>query len=111
MTRVLHIGKFYPPYKGGMETHLQQLCRSLSRDMEVEVIVANDSLRTAHDRDGDIHIHRIGSIANMASAPICPGMASAIRRTKADIVHLHSPNPTAVLAYFASRHPGKLVVT
>jgi rhamnosyl/mannosyltransferase len=111
MTRVLHIGKFYPPYKGGMETHLQQLCRAISHDVEVEVIVANDRPRTQHDRDGNIPIHRIGAIATLASAPICPGLTAAIRRARADIVHLQSPNPTAVLSYFASGHRGKLVVT
>jgi glycosyltransferase involved in cell wall biosynthesis len=109
--RVLHIGKFYPPVRGGMETHLQDLCRSTAPFVDVDVIVGHTQRRTAHDRDGDIRVHRIGTLATMASASICPTMVSAIRNTPADIVHLHSPNPTAVLSYLASGHGGRLVVT
>lgn len=109
--RILHLGKYYPPYKGGMETHLQVLCRSLVSRAEIEVIVANSSNCTQVDYDGNIRIQRVAAITRIASAPICPKLASAIRQTPADIVHLHSPNPTAVLSYFLSGHPGKLVVT
>lgn len=94
-----------------METHLQQLCHALSPSVDLDVIVANTRERTDHDYDGRIRVHRVATLANVASAPICPGLAAAIRRTPADIVHLHSPNPTAVLSYFASGHPGRLVVT
>jgi len=109
--KVLHVGKFYPPYKGGMETHLQQLCRALQSDVDVEVIVANTSTQTVHDHDGEINVHHVGALANVASAPICPGMAKLIRNTSADIIHLHMPNPAAVVALFASRHQAKIVVT
>lgn len=109
--RVLHVGKFYPPYKGGMETHLQQLCRSTAGEIDLNVIVANDSSQTVEETDGPIRIHRMGTLVKVASAPICPAMVRAIQDTPADIVHLHSPNPTAVLSYFAARHPGRLVVT
>lgn len=109
--RVLHIGKYYPPYKGGMETHLQELCRATSKHLDLEVIVANDSTQTITEFDGSIRVHRVGTLASVSSAPICPGMVRAIRNTPADIIHFHAPNPAAALAYFASRHPARLVVT
>lgn len=109
--RVLHIGKFYPPHKGGMETHLQQLCRATAHALDIDVVVASNSNLDVIESDGPIRVHRAATLATLASAPICPSMARAIRNTPADIVHLHSPNPTAVLSYFASRHPGRLVVT
>lgn len=109
--RVLHIGKFYPPVRGGMETHLQDLCRATSPFVDLDVVVGHTRQRTEHDRDGDIRVHRIGTLATVASASICPAMVSAIRKTPTDVVHLHSPNPTAVLSYLASGHSGRLVVT
>lgn len=109
--RVLHIGKFYPPVRGGMETHLQDLCRAMSPLADIDVIVGHTQLTTTHDFDGEIRIHRIGSLGMIASSSICPTMVGAIRNTSADIVHLHSPNPTAVLSYLASGHRGRLVVT
>jgi rhamnosyl/mannosyltransferase len=38
-------------------------------------------------------------------------MVSEIRKSHADLVHVHLPNPTAILALFASRYSGPLVVT
>jgi glycosyltransferase involved in cell wall biosynthesis len=109
--RVLQIGKFYPPVRGGMETHLHDLCRAISPAVDLDVIVGHTESRTKHEYDGDIRVQRISTMANVASASICPSMVRAIRRTDADIVHLHSPNPTAVLSYLLSGHRGRLVVT
>jgi rhamnosyl/mannosyltransferase len=58
-----------------------------------------------------IKVTRAGTLFNLSAAPVCPQMVSVIRRSDADIVHLHLPNPMAVLAYLASRHRGKLVIT
>jgi rhamnosyl/mannosyltransferase len=38
-------------------------------------------------------------------------MVREIRDSKADIIHIHFPNPTAILAYLASGHRGRLVIT
>lgn len=109
--RVLHVGKFYPPYMGGMEMHLQVLCENLQSEIDVQVVVANQDRRSAEDLVRGIKVTRTGTLFNFSAAPICPEMVSAIRRARADIVHLHLPNPMAVLAWLASGHRGKLVIT
>lgn len=109
--RVLHVGKFYPPHRGGMESHVETLARELSRDVDVEVLVSSDGRQTIRETVDGIPVTRIGTVASFAAASINPGMARAIRRSKADVVHFHHPNPTAVLSYLASGRRGPLVVT
>ena len=36
--RVLHVGKFYPPHMGGIETHLQALCGELQKSLDLRVV-------------------------------------------------------------------------
>lgn len=109
--RILQIGKFYPPHMGGMETHLHALCQELLHQAEIQVVVANDTRHYVTSNIDGILVARIGKLFTLASTPICAGMAREIRRSKADITHLHMPNPVGALAYLLSRHPGALVVT
>lgn len=109
--RVLHVGKYYPPYRGGMESHLEILSNELNRLVDLEVIVANTSWRTANEIVDGVKVTRVGKLFDLQSAPICPDLVRKIRAAKADIVHIHWPNPAAVLAYLASRHRGRLVIT
>ncbi|HST22065.1 MAG TPA: glycosyltransferase [Blastocatellia bacterium] len=109
--KVLHIGKFYPPYLGGMETHLQSLCTELKNFVNLKVVVANDSRESLREVVGGVDISRMGTLFTFAAAPVCPGLLQEIRESEADIIHLHLPNPIAILAYLASGHKGKLVIT
>jgi len=109
--RILHIGKFYPPHSGGMESHLQTLSRELKRHVDIEVLVANEHRRDELTWDRGIKITRVGTQARISSAPVCFGLARKIKRAHADIVHLHWPNPPAALAFFASGYRGPLVLT
>jgi len=109
--RVLHVGKYYPPHMGGIETHLQSLCQELRRFVNLEVVVASDERRTLRETVEGVEVTRVGTSFNFSSAPVCPAMASAIREAQADLIHIHLPNPTAILAYFASRARGRLVLT
>ena len=52
--KVLHVGKFYPPYPGGMESHLQTLCEELRKSIEVEVLVASDRWRSERSTLGGV---------------------------------------------------------
>lgn len=108
--RVLHVGKFYPPHRGGIETHTESLCRALQAEVVVEVLVAADDRETTREVIDGVPVTRIGTKATLASATLNPGMARAIREARADVIHFHHPNPTGVLSYLASGARAPLVV-
>lgn len=109
--RVLQVGKFYPPHKGGMESHLHALCGQLRGSVDVEVLVSSDGRKTTEEVLDSVKVTRAGTLFDFAAAPVCPESVRKIRESRADIVHLHWPHPTALLAYLASGHAGRLVVT
>jgi glycosyltransferase involved in cell wall biosynthesis len=109
--RVLHVGKYYPPKMGGIEIHLETLCGELRRHLDIEVVVANDAWRGTAGMVNGLKVARVGTLFNLANAPVCPGMVRRIREARADLVHIHCPNPSAILAYLASGHRGLLVIS
>ena len=109
--RVLQVGKFYPPHYGGIETHLQVLCDGLRDHADVRVLVSSDDRSHSLEVIDGIPVERLGTRFTLAGAPICPGMSRRIRESQADVVHMHLPNPAAVMAYLASGHRGRLVVS
>ncbi len=108
---VLHLGKFYPPHNGGMETHLRDLAVNQTGRASVRVIVANSKRKNVEQITEGVHVTRLARWGTVASMPVCPGMIGGIRRAPADLVHLHAPNPGAAFAFLLSGHRGRLVIT
>jgi glycosyltransferase involved in cell wall biosynthesis len=108
---VLHIGKYYPPHRGGVETHLHHLVSHQTSRMAVEVVVANDRGVTETERVDGATVTRVASLGTVASMPICPTLPLKLRGRLESIVHLHVPNPWAAQAYLMSGHEGRLVIT
>ena len=104
------MGKYYPPEVGGIESHLQILSEHLSKWTDVQVLVALAG-RDAGSIGSVPKVSRAWSLLNVAGAPICPSMVPRIAFARADIVHVHLPNPGAVLACLASGFRGCLVAT
>jgi glycosyltransferase involved in cell wall biosynthesis len=109
--RVLQVGKFYPPHKGGMESHLHALCGQLRGRVDVEVLVSSDTRKTTEEVLDAVKVTRAGTLFDFAAAPVCPEAVRRMRDSRADIIHIHLPHPTALLAYLASGHAGRLVIT
>ncbi len=109
--RVLQVGKFYPPHMGGIETHLQALCGALRNHADVRVIVSSEGRNTIEEMVDSVPVERLSTLLTAFSTSISPGMVSRIRRSEGELVHIHLPNPAAVLAYLASGHRGPLVMT
>jgi rhamnosyl/mannosyltransferase len=109
--KVLHVGKFYPPHMGGIETHMQALCGKLHNLVDLRVVVANNDYSATEEVLDGVAVSRLATRLTLASTPLCPGMISRICNDRSDIIHLHLPNPVAVLGYLASRHRARLIVT
>ncbi len=109
--KVLHVTKYYPPHIGGIEMHLRDLARELRKSVEIEVLVANDrSAFVREERDG-VFITRVPNYGRLASQPLTWGLTEQIHRSDADLVHIHTPDPLALIAFIRSRHKAKLVIT
>jgi glycosyltransferase involved in cell wall biosynthesis len=108
--RVLHLGKFYPPVKGGMETILELMCEHTSPQVENSVICANNRCELSEERQGSTEVIRMPAIAQIGAVAVCPTMPMRLARADADLIVLHEPNPMALLAYFLARPSTTLVV-
>ena len=110
---VLHVYKdFYPPVHGGIEEHLNLLCRTIRPYCDVRVLVsASGQSRTRREVVDGIPVMRAGEWMRVASAPICPSWPLHLRRLRADLYHFHFPNPTGDLSFWLSGARGKIVVT
>jgi rhamnosyl/mannosyltransferase len=107
---VLHLGKFYPPAKGGMEAIVQLICRGTENHVHSRVLVANDRFARVEERDGGVEIVRLPSIARIGAVAVCPGFPVQLAREDADLIVLHEPNPIALVAYFLARPSASLIV-
>jgi glycosyltransferase involved in cell wall biosynthesis len=111
--RVCHLSKYYPPAPGGIETHVRTLARAQAGlGAEVRVFCVNHGGGgTAVEHDGPVEVTRFGRAASAAKLDVCPGLARALARVDADVLHLHVPGPTMTLALFRARPKLPLVVT
>ncbi len=109
--KVLQINKLYYPHIGGVEKHVQDVAQALRGKIDVEVLVASSTRKGARETVNGVPVTRVPSWAVVQSAPIAPGFYREIRKSQADIYHLHFPNPIGEIAYLGAGAPGKLVVT
>lgn len=127
--RVVHLGKYYPPSPGGIESHTQALARAQAElGASVHAVVVNHAdtsgrdatfekwTRTpwAEDADGRVRVTRVGRLANVARLDVAPGLSEALQellRDPPDVWHLHAPNVTMMLAVLRCRRIRPLVIT
>ena len=96
--KVLHISKYFPPYKGGIEDICKSIVESLS-EYKNFVFCYNDDLEDSHTNENGIEILRVSTYFTAFSQPIAPFYKYKLRKViesyQPDIIHLHLPNPYA----------------
>ncbi len=90
--RVLHVGKFFPPDRGGMESFLAELVLAQqAQGLQVSALVHGQPLA-----DDPEWLVRVPVHLRLVYTPIALGfraaLAQAIERFEPDVLHLHMPN-------------------
>ncbi|MDB5846981.1 MAG: glycosyl transferase [Rhodoferax sp.] len=96
--KVLHVGKFYPPHRGGIETFLYDLMASQrAMGMEVSAVVHGDPRE-----DDPVWLVRVPVQAQLVYAPLAIGFRAALERAierfEPQVLHFHMPNVSAFWA-------------
>ncbi len=103
--KILELGKFYPPERGGIETLLKAWSEGfVKRGAEVDCVVAHgpqtpgSRWQTLREVRAGVRVHRLPSPRELFGVSVCPAYLGAARRFDPDLVHAHFPNPLADLA-------------
>lgn len=103
--RVLHVGKYYPPYAGGMENFLGDLLPALERrGVRTGALVHNHrgGWERGEDRPGQPWLLRVPTRGTLLYAPVSPAFPRALRQSlrefRPDLLHCHMPNTSVFWA-------------
>ena len=136
---VAHLGKYYPPVRGGIETHVHGLAHAQAEAGHGVAVHAVDCgnapggggsrgvriapTRGRRFRDGKVDVTLHGRVANVMKLDLCPGLTLRPARVLAarpagpgaagstpDLIHLHVPNPGMMFALSRSGFAGPTVV-
>ncbi|MGH8172196.1 MAG: glycosyltransferase [Rhodanobacteraceae bacterium] len=108
--RILHLGKYYAPERGGIERTLQALSEwTVARGEAVGVLVHQRPgvWRSSSETIGGVDVRRVACLAAPVYTPLSPtfpfALARALREFEPDVLHLHLPNPSCFAALFSAR--------
>lgn len=112
--RIVHVYKdYHPPVLGGIEQTIERMARwQVAAGHEVSVLVSASGARRSRTETIDgVRVVRVGEWARALSSPICPGFPAALARERADLWHLHSPNPLGEASFQMVRPSGAMLFT
>ena len=109
MLKVLHIGKYYPPFHGGIENFLCDLaeCQLEQGDVEPSVLVHQHEVGCAEETEttNGVFVRRVQIVGRAVFTPLAPLFLRSLNRTieerNPDILHLHLPNPSTFWCLFS----------
>jgi glycosyltransferase involved in cell wall biosynthesis len=112
--RIVHLGKYFDPAPGGIERTVRTLAHAQARlGCSVRVIcMDHERGRATHvELDGPVEVVRVRQAASFCKLDHCPDLPRLLRDCEADLLTLHTPNPTMILGLILSGDRRPLVVT
>jgi len=115
MPRILHIGKFFPPFAGGIEHFLADLMPAQAEEGDTVAALLHDHqprwgrflTPVSAERWNHQTIYRAPSYGRLLYAPVSPQFPFWLNRVlhefQPQLLHLHLPNTSAFFALWQSR--------
>ncbi len=110
--RVLHIGKYYPPFAGGIENFMRDMLPQLAiQNMDIAALVHDHSkgrlpLVEQLGNYYTLRIYRVPCYGQFFYVPISPSFYLYLQRAltafKPQLIHIHMPNPSAFFLLFST---------
>ncbi len=101
--RVLHVGKFFPPQRGGMESFLSDLVHAQRAQGTQSYVLVHGQAQA----DDPAWLYRVPVQAQFLYAPLALGFRAALLRAlceiSPDVLHLHMPNNAVFWALTLAR--------
>ena len=114
MVRVLQATKVYYPTVGGVQRVARQIAEEcVRRGHGASVVAARDQglgERATHAGVETVKASSLGSVVSVPVAPTYPVHLGLAKR-RADVVHLHLPNPLSILAELSTGRTAPTIVT
>jgi glycosyltransferase involved in cell wall biosynthesis len=111
--KILHIGKWYP-WNGGVETVRNDIVNGISAmgincDMLCEAPLG--CKRAEYNLNAHCKVVTVKTLFRLIRVPIAPRIIPMFRKMSKhyDIIHIHQPDPIAILALLFSDYSGKIV--
>src|SRR6056297_1357577 len=110
--RVLHIGKFFAPFAGGIENFMLDLLRACNAEGVAQACLVHAAPGQTHDPADESfdfldRFERVPTVAQISYAPVSPGFSRAMERMleefRPEVLHLHLPNTSAFWALKSRR--------
>lgn len=112
--KILHISKYYEPFKGGIEKVILELANgSVKAGHEVAVLSSNVDRRYVEEMINGVKVIRLPRLAVAFSQPLTMSFMWEARKWLewADVVQVHTPNPLAEFSFLLQDNQKPLIVT
>ena len=104
---VCHLSKFYKPFSGGIESVVADIAEG-SRFCSVSVIAADQAGLPVRETINSVRVIRSKEYLNIAKVSIAPRyVADVLRECNGQILHVHLPNPLAIISLMVAKILGK----
>jgi glycosyltransferase involved in cell wall biosynthesis len=99
--KILLVGTYFPPWRGGVETYVFNLARNLqARGHDVSLICASPPVKAGTEYVDRVRVDRLRVTGRVYGTPIVPALPFRLVQESPDIVHAGLPSPFG--AFFAS---------